>query len=412
MGPINYSGMLEQFDVTPLLQGLQVGAQRRQARSLEQARRAEAIFAQQDAQRKQAEAAAYQADVAAVIANPTAEGYQALFLKHPQMREATAASLESYSDGQRTRNLDAAMNVAGLLQSGNTAGALDALKKRRAALEGKESTEITDSLIGMLESGDPEQAAKAKGLAGFVIASQLGDKAAPVLERLGFGGEAGQPKVLGYGDALVAPGGEVIYQAPDAPFTLNEGDRRFSSGVPSASGAPSSGGGGGTPRTQRLNNPGAIKDGAWAKSQPGYQGGDGTFAQFATPAAGAAAQRRLLGQNYLSKGFNTPSAIVNRYAPVGPENSQAQVQNYTNHIAKRLGIGPNDKITSDKLPALASAMAEFESGTVARPQRGGPAVVAEVPKPPKKAAPSETRSVNGKVYVKVEGSWYLQGAGQ
>lgn len=369
MGPIAYDQMLPQLDVSPLLQGLQIGEQRRFRRAQTEAQTLALSQAQAEADQKAARQAAYQADVDAVLKSPTPEGYQRLLLQYPEQREAINAGLDSYSDGQKSRNLDAAMSVAGLLSAGNTDGALKVLKDRKTALNGVESTEITDSLIGMLESGDPAKIMQAKGLAGFVISAQLGDKAGPVLNRLGFGG-GDDPKVIAPGSALVSESGEVLYQAPFAPgsgdFTLSEGQTRYRNG------------GSGTPRTQRLNNPGAIKDGSWAKSQPGYVGGDGMFAQFKTPAEGAAAHRRLLGQNYLSKGYNTPSAIVNRYAPVGPENTPEQVRNYANHIARKLGIGPNDKITTDMLPRLANAMAEFESGKVSS---AGPQAVASNPKP-------------------------------
>jgi len=136
-------------------------------------------------------------------------------------------------------------------------------------------------------------------------------------------------------------------------------------------GGPASTGGGS--RGERNGNPGNIKDGPWARSQPGYIGSDGTFAKF-EPGAGQAAQERLLAANYIAKGFDTPAEIVNRYAPPG-ENSPDSVRNYTSYVAQRLGIGANDPVPAGKVGELAKAMREFETGnTVGR--GGGARVVA------------------------------------
>lgn len=116
------------------------------------------------------------------------------------------------------------------------------------------------------------------------------------------------------------------------------------------------------PRGVRNRNSGNIKDGAFARSQPGYVGSDGTFAQFDSEDSGNQAQQTLLANNYLNKGFNTPAAIVNRYAPVGPENSQESVDNYINYVSQRAGVGPNDVVGPEQLGALAQAMREFETG--------------------------------------------------
>lgn len=132
---------------------------------------------------------------------------------------------------------------------------------------------------------------------------------------------------------------------------------------------------GGQARGDRNGNPGNIKDGPWARSQPGYVGSDGTFAKF-EPGAGERAQERLLTDNYLAKGFNTPAEIVGRYAP-SSENSQASMSNYAGYVAGKLGIGPNDPVRPEQVSALASAMREFENG---RTGGGGPRVVATKPK--------------------------------
>jgi len=116
-------------------------------------------------------------------------------------------------------------------------------------------------------------------------------------------------------------------------------------------------------------NPGALKDGPFARSQPGYTGNSGGFATFDTPQAGIAAQEKLLAGSYLNKGFNTVDKIINKYAKEGPENSAASVRNYKKYVAQKAGVDINAPITAAQLPAIAKAMREFETGNT----RGGAA---------------------------------------
>jgi len=116
------------------------------------------------------------------------------------------------------------------------------------------------------------------------------------------------------------------------------------------------------PRNAQNYNPGNIKDGPFAKSLPGYKGSDGTFAIFETPEAGKSALERLLS-SYVNRGFNTVSKIVGRYSPVG-ENSSETVKNYISHVAKRLGVDPNQEIGLDKIEQLVRAISAFEGKEV------------------------------------------------
>jgi len=140
---------------------------------------------------------------------------------------------------------------------------------------------------------------------------------------------------------------------------------------------------GGTDRGTRNNNPGNIKDGPYARSQPGYTGNDGGgFAVFSSAAAGSAAQENLLTNNYISKGHDTPRKVIARYAPAG-ENSSASMNNYAAYVARRLGIGLDDKIPPYSVALLGQAMREFEtgkrpSGTTATAK---PAASGKAPKP-------------------------------
>lgn len=112
------------------------------------------------------------------------------------------------------------------------------------------------------------------------------------------------------------------------------------------------------PRGIRNNNPGNIEDGPFARSLPGYAGSDGRFARFDNPEAGSAAKTRLLG-SYVQRGFNTPAAIINRWAPPSDNNPTAD---YAAYVARRAGIGVNDPVTDQHIPLIAQAINEFENG--------------------------------------------------
>jgi hypothetical protein len=142
---------------------------------------------------------------------------------------------------------------------------------------------------------------------------------------------------------------------------------------PTRTGGISTGAPGGGAAAALKTNPGALKDGAFARSQPGYTGNSGGFATFDTPQAGIAAQEKLLGSSYLNKGFNTVDKIINKYAPQGPENSAASVSNYKKYVAQKAGVDINAPITAAQLPAVAQAMREFEVGnTSGAPRNAAP----------------------------------------
>lgn len=130
-------------------------------------------------------------------------------------------------------------------------------------------------------------------------------------------------------------------------------------GVVGGGATPAPSGGSGVPRGIRNNNPGNIEDGAFAKSLPGYAGSDGRFAIFNDLASGEGAQTRLLG-SYVQRGFDTPAKIINRWAPPSDNNPTGA---YVSYVANRAGLGPNDRVTEDKIPLIAQAIREFENGS-------------------------------------------------
>jgi hypothetical protein len=172
-----------------------------------------------------------------------------------------------------------------------------------------------------------------------------------------------------------APGGRGATEIPGTRVTAPQGityvkdDQGNVYGMPTKTGAgfatptPAASPGRGGPVANALKtNPGALKDGAFAKSQRGYAGASGGFATFKTPEDGIAAQENLLRGSYVNKGFNTINKIINKYAPQGPENSGASVSNYKKYVAQKAGVDINAPITAAQIPAVAKAMREFETG--------------------------------------------------
>jgi hypothetical protein len=371
--PFDYFG---QF-VAPLQKDRQLDIEQQQVKTQEALRKAQAA----EAQRKLQQAALFQQDAQAVISNPTPEGYRALLLKYPDFHEGLKQAWDQYSEGQKDRNTEAASQVYATLQNGRPDLALQALKDRKAALaKAGESTEVTDQLISMIESGDPAKIKQAQGIAGFALANATGpDKIGSTLEALS-NVQKGRTTTID-GILVNADTGEPIAQSP-YPRIIPGPDGSFyeqprASGIPTFGGATVAPGqaagqtpssptaqGRAAPPLGSIGNPGGLKDGPFARSQAGYRGSNNGFAVFASPQDGIRAQETLLATKYL-KAPKTAQQIVNIYASAG-ENSPASRRNYAKYIENRLGLAPGQKISADHIPQLAQAMREFETGNRAK----------------------------------------------
>jgi len=135
-------------------------------------------------------------------------------------------------------------------------------------------------------------------------------------------------------------------------LAINEGGKLPSNVTPIRPRASSAG----LPRGMRNNNPGNIEYGKFAIAH-GATGSDGRFAIFPTMEAGKAAQRALLS-GYLAKGTDTIGKVIAKYAPAGENNTSA----YAAAVAKRTGIGVNDKLTESQIAAVSDAMFRHENG--------------------------------------------------
>jgi len=111
-------------------------------------------------------------------------------------------------------------------------------------------------------------------------------------------------------------------------------------------------------RGVRNNNLGNIEKGRFADKYGAIAGKDSRFATFPTPEAGHRAMVGLIRDAYGSKGIDTISGIINRYAPSSENNTGA----YINAVSKGTGINPNVKLSSGQYDAIAMMMERHESG--------------------------------------------------
>lgn len=113
---------------------------------------------------------------------------------------------------------------------------------------------------------------------------------------------------------------------------------------------------GSLPRGIRNNNPGNIKAGDWANAH-GATGSDGTFAIFPSMNAGMSAMGALL-QSYKTRGIDTISGIISKYAPRSENDTSA----YIAQIVKQTGIGAGEHLTNEQLSRVQRAMSIHEQG--------------------------------------------------
>ena len=114
------------------------------------------------------------------------------------------------------------------------------------------------------------------------------------------------------------------------------------------------------PRGYRNNNPLNIRNSSekWAGEIRPSQ--DTAFKQFKSMGYGFRAALKLL-RNYIGKGYNTITKIINRWAPPSENNTGSYIKN----VSTRSGIPADEVISRDdreKLIAIAYAMAISENG--------------------------------------------------
>lgn len=235
--------------------------------------------------------------------------------------------------------------------SGTTAESAEEAKKAQ-----KEWALFSRTLIGFAQTAFPAVSQAIRGIVGEIkdLTRTMLDFAVKALDSplgkkiIGFMGQAGSTEA------------GIVEDQSQAALAYNAARKAANAGAPesSASSAPVAPQGSKLPRGIRNNNPGNIEYGAFAKSM-GATGSDGRFAIFPSMEAGQKAMQSLLsGRGYVGGSNDTIAKVIAKYAPSSENNTQA----YIASVAKRLGIDPNQKLTSANIPALSNAMALHEVG--------------------------------------------------
>ena len=310
-------------------------------------------------QQQVADQQAYSADVADWTSKGAPkEGLSNLIAKYPKQFQALQDSWKAKSADQAQGDLRVHGAIYSALNAGSTDVAIKELQARRdaEAKTGGDTTEL-DENIAELRSGNPAAIAAVKGAAQAHIAAAAAAAGDPKLAEaagVDFEGnrykavsgqgvldqqtgqwvprpEGGDPASDVAGGGGSAPGGKrsmgwtpstadggdnapsivsakiatlskAIGVDPNAPLTLQQ-VRSLSAAI-----APTEGGPGSV--ADRNNNPTNIRDGSFAKAQPGYVGkGNGGYAKFDTKASGDAAAQSLLA-HYYARGQRTITDII------------------------------------------------------------------------------------------------------
>ena len=104
------------------------------------------------------------------------------------------------------------------------------------------------------------------------------------------------------------------------------------------------------------NNPGNIRYNPKIRGVIG-RSKDG-FSIFANRYSGLAAMRRLL-INYIDRGYNTISKIINRYAPAADNNQPIK---YIGFVSGKTGISPDRRLVAADLERIIPVMVKMETG--------------------------------------------------
>ena len=112
------------------------------------------------------------------------------------------------------------------------------------------------------------------------------------------------------------------------------------------------------PRGIRNNNPGNIEKGAPWQGLAADQSADSRFAVFDSPVYGIRALTVVLLTYRNRHKLRTPREIISRWAPAFENDTGS----YVAAVARAAGIGPDDPVTDQELPAVVAAIIKHENG--------------------------------------------------
>lgn len=192
VSPIDYSSLLTQLDVTPLMQGLQLRNNRRQIQDMRDERQERVQIAKAQFTQEQLENKQYQTDVADLTTNFSPEKLRNLAWKYPDHQKALEDGFATYGRGVQQDVIRATTHVMGALSSGNKDVALRTLDDRMAALDKAGiNTDETTALRRLIQSDDPADAQRAYSMLGIIMSGAVGpEHAAGMMETMGLGAKA------------------------------------------------------------------------------------------------------------------------------------------------------------------------------------------------------------------------------
>ena len=177
------------------------------------------------AQAAQQQQQAYQQWAQSYLTDPTPQKLMEGATLFPDQAEGLSKGWKLKDDAVKQADQTFYGQVYAAAKSGKNNILVQQLKNRRQAeaARGIDVTEL-DDVINDVEANEPDAL---KSVQGYALAHIYAGDPGNFAKAFGIGDKAEAPKVLGYGDALVNPDGSVVYQAPDAPFTLSEGQARY-----------------------------------------------------------------------------------------------------------------------------------------------------------------------------------------
>lgn len=188
-GPINYGGLLEQLDVSPLQNGLAM-RQRNQAFEAQQQQEQQRVqLATAKFTAEQMQNAEYQRDLDGYLRNPTPEALREIGARYPDHQKALQEGADSYSAGQKNDLVVAATSTLGALSAGKTDLAVKTLTERKDALaKAGINTDQTDAVIDLVKTGKVKEA---QGYLGYALSGLIGpEHSSSMLQTLGIGARA------------------------------------------------------------------------------------------------------------------------------------------------------------------------------------------------------------------------------
>lgn len=331
---------------------------------------------------------AYQQWAQSYLSDPTPQKLMEGATLFPDQAEGLSKGWKLKDDAVKQADQTFYGQVYAAAKSGKNNILVQQLKNRRQAeaARGIDVTEL-DDVINDVEAGEPDAL---KSVQGYALAHIYAGDPGNFAKAFGIGDKAEAPKVLGYGDALVNPDGSVVYQAPDAPFTLSEGQARYAN-PQSMGGDPGLGGG------DIVSAMIQITLGSESGNRD-YAPGGGIL----TSSAGAQGRMQVMPGTQADPGFGVTPArdgSIEEKARVGRDYLQTMLQRYGGDPAKAwaaYNAGPGrvddalagggdwlSKLSAETRSYVAKNMRQLRSG-----QAGGPSAVASRPKD---AEPTATR---------------------